>query len=137
MPTFTWDHIHLRTPDPEATAQWFERMFGAEIIRSTMLGKPRIDIKLGGAMIFTAQVNPGDGVNSGSRRRPIRGSTISAWRSRESMPLPPISKRKASSSPRTRTHPGPASKYAFCAAHRGFRSNCLIAIRNIPDISDL
>jgi len=64
MPTFTWDHIHLRTPDPEGTAQWFERMFGAEIIRSTMLGKPRIDIKLGGAMIFTAQVSPGDGVNA-------------------------------------------------------------------------
>ena len=63
MPTFTFDHVHLRTPDPEATAQWFERMFGAEIIRSTMLGKPRVDIKLGGAMIFTAQVNPGDGVN--------------------------------------------------------------------------
>jgi catechol 2,3-dioxygenase-like lactoylglutathione lyase family enzyme len=64
MPTFTFDHVHLRTPDPEATAQWFERMFGAEIIRSTMLGKPRVDIKLGGAMIFTAQVNPGDGVNA-------------------------------------------------------------------------
>src|SRR5262245_24875919 len=64
MPNFTWDHIHLRTPDPEAMAQWFERMFGAEIIRSTQLGKPRIDIKLGGAMIFTAQVNPGDGVNA-------------------------------------------------------------------------
>ena len=26
MPTFTWDHVHLRTPDTEATAQWFERM---------------------------------------------------------------------------------------------------------------
>ena len=63
MPTFTWDHIHLRTPDPEGTAQWFERMFGAEVIRSMQQGKPRIDIKLGGAMICTAQVNPGDGVN--------------------------------------------------------------------------
>jgi catechol 2,3-dioxygenase-like lactoylglutathione lyase family enzyme len=57
MPSITWDHVHLRTPDPEATAQWFERMFGAEVIRSTQQGKPRIDIKLGGAMIFTAQVN--------------------------------------------------------------------------------
>ena len=63
MPDFKWDHVHLRTPDPEATAQWFERMFGAEIIRSTQQGKPRVDIRLGGAMIFTAQVNPGDGVN--------------------------------------------------------------------------
>jgi len=64
MTTFTWDHIHLRTPDPEATAQWFERMFGAEVIRTMPEGKPRIDIKLGGAMIFTAKVTPGDGVNA-------------------------------------------------------------------------
>ena len=35
MPDFKWDHVHLRMLDPEATAQWFERMFGAEIIRST------------------------------------------------------------------------------------------------------
>jgi catechol 2,3-dioxygenase-like lactoylglutathione lyase family enzyme len=63
MPDFKWDHVHLRTPDPEATAQWFERMFGAEIIRSTQQGKPRVDIRLGGALIFTAQVSSGDGVN--------------------------------------------------------------------------
>jgi lactoylglutathione lyase len=29
MPNYTWDHIHLRSPDPEATAAWFERMLGA------------------------------------------------------------------------------------------------------------
>ncbi len=63
MPNYTWDHIHLRTPDAEATAQWFERMFGAEIIRSTQQGAPRIDIKLGGAFIFLAPVKAGDGVN--------------------------------------------------------------------------
>jgi len=64
MANITWDHIHLRTPDPEATAKWFETMFGAQVIRSTQGGKPRIDIKLGGANIFTAQVEPGDGVNA-------------------------------------------------------------------------
>ena len=62
-PTYTWDHIHLRTPDAEATAQWFERIFGAQVIRSTQFGKPRIDIKLGGANIFLAPVTAGDGVN--------------------------------------------------------------------------
>ena len=72
MATFTWDHIHLRTPDPEATAQWFERMFGAQVIRSTQLGKPRIDIKLGGANIFLAQVTAGDGVN-GAPTTPYQG----------------------------------------------------------------
>jgi catechol 2,3-dioxygenase-like lactoylglutathione lyase family enzyme len=64
MATYTWDHIHLRTPDQEMTAQWFERMFGAQVTRSTVLGKPRIDMKLGGANIFLAEVKPGDGVNA-------------------------------------------------------------------------
>ncbi len=63
MPNYTWDHVHLRTPDPEATAQWFERMLGAEVIRSTQQGAPRIDLKLGGANIFLAPVKSGDGVN--------------------------------------------------------------------------
>jgi catechol 2,3-dioxygenase-like lactoylglutathione lyase family enzyme len=63
MPKLTWDHIHLRSPDIEATAQWFERMLGAEVIRSMQDGKPRIDLALGGAKIFLAQVKPGDGVN--------------------------------------------------------------------------
>src|ERR1041385_6714209 len=57
-PTLTWDHIHLRTPDPEATAQWFERMLGAQVSRSMQAGKPRIDLTLGGANIFLAQVSP-------------------------------------------------------------------------------
>jgi catechol 2,3-dioxygenase-like lactoylglutathione lyase family enzyme len=64
MPTYTWDHIHLRSPDPEATAQWFERVLGAEVIRSMQQGAPRIDLKLGGANIFIAPVAAGDGVNA-------------------------------------------------------------------------
>jgi lactoylglutathione lyase len=64
MPQYTWDHIHLRSPDPEATASWFERMLGAEVIRTMQQDKPRIDLKLGGANIFIAPVAPGDGVNS-------------------------------------------------------------------------
>jgi catechol 2,3-dioxygenase-like lactoylglutathione lyase family enzyme len=57
---FTWDHIHLRSPNPEATASFFERMLGAEIIRSVQDGKPRIDMKVGGANVFIAPVAPGD-----------------------------------------------------------------------------
>jgi len=63
MAKYTWDHIHLRTTDPEGTAQWYERMLGAEVIRSMQQGKPRIDLKLGGANIFIAPVTAGDGVN--------------------------------------------------------------------------
>jgi catechol 2,3-dioxygenase-like lactoylglutathione lyase family enzyme len=60
---FIWDHIHLRSPDPEATAQWFERVFGAEVIRSVQAGKPRIDLRVGGANVFIAPVAASDGVN--------------------------------------------------------------------------
>jgi catechol 2,3-dioxygenase-like lactoylglutathione lyase family enzyme len=62
-PNVVWDHVHLRSPDPEATALWFERMLGAQIIRSTQAGKPRIDLKLGGANVFILPVAPGDNVN--------------------------------------------------------------------------
>jgi lactoylglutathione lyase len=54
----------LRTTNPEAMAQWFEKMLGAEVLRSTQQGQPRIDLKLGGANIFIAPVTNGDGVNS-------------------------------------------------------------------------
>ena len=64
MSTYTWDHVHIRTRDPEGTAKWFERMLGAEVLRSMQEGKPRIDLKLGGANIFLAPVTTGDGVNS-------------------------------------------------------------------------
>src|SRR6266513_1911436 len=60
MPTVTWDHVHLRSPDPEATAAWLADVLGGVIIR----GPGRIDVKLGGANVFIAQVTAGDGVNS-------------------------------------------------------------------------
>jgi lactoylglutathione lyase len=58
MANYTWDHIHLRTTNPEAMAQWFEQKLGAEVIRTMQQGKPRIDLKLGGANIFIAQTTP-------------------------------------------------------------------------------
>jgi lactoylglutathione lyase len=63
MAKFTWDHIHLRTTNPEVTAAWYERMLGAEVIRTMQQGAPRIDLKIGGANVFIAPVTAGDGVN--------------------------------------------------------------------------
>jgi lactoylglutathione lyase len=57
MTVFTYDHIHLRSPDAETTARWYADMFGAEIIRSVQSdGKPRLDLNLGGVAVFIAQV---------------------------------------------------------------------------------
>ena len=55
--SFVFDHIHLFSPDPEATAAYYERMFGAEVKRSMQQGQPRIDLKLGGANIFILDVS--------------------------------------------------------------------------------
>ena len=63
MAKFGWDHIHIRSKDPEATAQWYERILGAEVVRTMQQGKPRIDLKLGGANIFIASVAADSGVN--------------------------------------------------------------------------
>ena len=60
MAEFAYDHVHLRSPDPEATAAWYQHMFGAKVIKSVMSnGIERTDINLGGVMVFIAEV-PGD-----------------------------------------------------------------------------
>jgi catechol 2,3-dioxygenase-like lactoylglutathione lyase family enzyme len=68
----TWDHIHLRTPNPEGMAQWFEKMLGAEVKRSMQQGKERIDLKLGGVNIFIAPIADGENVNA-APKIPYRG----------------------------------------------------------------
>jgi catechol 2,3-dioxygenase-like lactoylglutathione lyase family enzyme len=60
MGRFTYEHIHLRSPDPEATAQYYANMFDAEIIRSKQAdGSSRIDLDLGGQKVFIALAQPG------------------------------------------------------------------------------
>ncbi len=54
MTDYVFEHIHLRSPDPDATADWFGHMFGAEVIRSVVGGSPRVDVRLGGMDIFIA-----------------------------------------------------------------------------------
>jgi lactoylglutathione lyase len=58
MTNFTFDHVHLRSPDPEATAAYYEKMFGAKIIRTVQNGKPRLDMDFCGQMVFIARVAP-------------------------------------------------------------------------------
>jgi lactoylglutathione lyase len=57
-PNYTWDHVHIRTPDVEAMATWFADTLGAEIVRKPAM----VIIQLGGGSIFlaeaTSDVNP-------------------------------------------------------------------------------
>lgn len=52
MASFTFDHIHLRSPDPEATAAFYERHFGASLKQ----GPQRIDIHVGGQVLFVSPI---------------------------------------------------------------------------------
>jgi catechol 2,3-dioxygenase-like lactoylglutathione lyase family enzyme len=57
MAAYSYDHIHLRSRDPRATAEYYERMFGARIIESIQSdGQPRIDLDINGLTVFIAQV---------------------------------------------------------------------------------
>ena len=57
MPNYTYDHIHIRSQDPMATAQWYEKMFGAKIIESTQPdGSPRVDLDINGLTVFIMRV---------------------------------------------------------------------------------
>jgi len=60
MPVYHYDHVHLRSPDPEATARFYQTMFGAEVVRGTYgegtfyPGQPRVFVKLGGQTVLIA-----------------------------------------------------------------------------------
>jgi lactoylglutathione lyase len=56
---YTWEHIHLRSPDPQATAQWYSDKLGAEVIRTPQPdGSTRYDLDLTGQKIFIALADP-------------------------------------------------------------------------------
>lgn len=66
MPNYTYDHIHLRTRDPEATARYYHEMFGAKIIESVQPdGQKRIDLDINGLTVFIARVSADDDIPSG------------------------------------------------------------------------
>ena len=59
MVQFTWEHVHLRSPNPEETAVWYQDMLGADVIRTKMAdGSTRIDLNLAGQKVFIAQAEP-------------------------------------------------------------------------------
>jgi catechol 2,3-dioxygenase-like lactoylglutathione lyase family enzyme len=66
MQTFRFDHLHLRSPDPDATARFFETMFGADITRSVYPpgtlypGQMRVTMRVGGQKILIAPPHPND-----------------------------------------------------------------------------
>jgi catechol 2,3-dioxygenase-like lactoylglutathione lyase family enzyme len=56
-PVYTYDHIHLRTKNPQATIEYYQKMFDATPVAYVQSnGKPRVDLDLNGLTIFIAAV---------------------------------------------------------------------------------
>lgn len=60
MADYSWDHVHLRSPDVAATAGWFQDKLSAPLLEGTTVSAERADVMLGGVRIV---ITPGDGAN--------------------------------------------------------------------------
>jgi catechol 2,3-dioxygenase-like lactoylglutathione lyase family enzyme len=69
-PAFKFDHVHIISQDPHASAKWYVEMFGATIAKDTVArGAPQIFVDLGGMTILIRGVRPGEAPTT---PRPIR-----------------------------------------------------------------
>jgi hypothetical protein len=72
---YRYDHVHLRSSDPDGTARFFEDMFGAEVHRSTYPpgtlypGQLRVTMRLGGQTVLIAPPHPTEATGSARRFR--------------------------------------------------------------------
>jgi lactoylglutathione lyase len=74
MTVFIYDHIHLKSPDPEKTALYYANMFGAEVLRLTYSdGQPRIGMKFGGVLFYISDTR-GAPTGAGHEKRPFWGT---------------------------------------------------------------
>lgn len=57
MPSYRFHHIHLASPDPRKTAQFYEEMFNAERVNTAELpdGRVSIELSLNGTIILLMQ----------------------------------------------------------------------------------
>jgi len=80
-PAFKFDHIHIISENPRASAEWYVEMFGAAVAADTVArGAPQIFVELGGMTILIRGRRPGE---APAAPRPIRPysdfSSHNAW----------------------------------------------------------
>lgn len=54
MPNYWYDHVHLISPDPVKTAQFYQSMFGAKLISTSQMadGRTRVALDLNGGTVL-------------------------------------------------------------------------------------
>lgn len=80
-PAFKFDHVHIISENPRASAEWYVEMFGATIAADTVArGAPQIFVDLGGMTILIRGRRPGE---DPATARPIQPyadfSSHNAW----------------------------------------------------------
>ena len=66
MRAYHFDHVHLRSHDPDSLGTWFETMFGAAVTRGVYPpgtlypGQMRVTMNVGGQRILIAPKHPHD-----------------------------------------------------------------------------
>jgi catechol 2,3-dioxygenase-like lactoylglutathione lyase family enzyme len=80
-PAFRFDHVHIISETPRASAAWYVEMLGAHIAADTMArGAPQIFVELGGMTILIRGKRPGEEPVSPRPIRPYRDfSSHNAW----------------------------------------------------------
>jgi lactoylglutathione lyase len=69
-PAFKFDHVHIISENPRASAEWYVEMLGATIAADTIArGAPQIFVALGGTTILIRGRRPGE---EPAPPRPIR-----------------------------------------------------------------
>lgn len=80
-PAFKFDHVHIISERPKASADWYVEMFGATIAADTMArGAPQIFVELGGMTILIRGRRPGEAPAPARPIRPYQDfSSHNAW----------------------------------------------------------
>jgi catechol 2,3-dioxygenase-like lactoylglutathione lyase family enzyme len=80
-PVFEFDHVHIISENPRASAEWYVAMFGARVAADTVArGAPQIFVELGGMTILIRGRRPGEEPASARLIRPYSDfSSHNAW----------------------------------------------------------
>jgi len=77
MPQYFFDHIHLMSPDPVKTAEFYQKMFGATLVSKHNLGDGRVivNLELGGVTLLISK-STDDNAQTGLVHFGIRASDL-------------------------------------------------------------
>jgi len=65
QPVYRYDHIHLRTRNPQAVIEFYQKMFDAKAVEFVQSnGIARVDLDLNGLTIFISEVAEGAAIPS-------------------------------------------------------------------------